>query len=57
MKAKVKVEAPGVEVRPAELTVPGVMTLNTPLGTWPRMYALKVSGESLPLKRWVRVKE
>jgi hypothetical protein len=57
MKTTVRVVAPGLEVTPAELTLPGVVTLKAPLETWPGMYALKVSGESLPLKRWVRVKE
>jgi hypothetical protein len=56
-QVRVEVEAPGLEVTPAELTLPGVVTLKAPLETWPGMYALKVSGESLPLKRWVRVKE
>jgi hypothetical protein len=56
-QARVKVEAAGLQVTPCELTLPGIIKLKATVGTRPGMYALKVAGETLPLKRWFRVKD
>ncbi|KKK62436.1 hypothetical protein LCGC14_3004360, partial [marine sediment metagenome] len=54
---RVRVEAPGLQVTPRELTLPGTVTVGASSDTWPGMYPLKVSGECLPLKRWFRAQQ
>ena len=55
--AVVKVQTPGLEVEPGELTLPGTIKVTAPADTVPGNYYLKVTGNCLPFKRWMEVKK
>jgi len=56
VETNVTVTAPGLEVDGAgEVTLPASVPLKVPEGTEPGKYFVSVSGDCLPLKRWVEV--
>jgi hypothetical protein len=52
----VTVSVPGLTVSPARLAVPGRFRLKVPPDAEPGWYPLKLSGDCLPVKRWIEVK-
>ena len=53
----VKVEAPGLSiVSPTEIGLPGDVWVSAPEGTVAGNYYVRVTGECLPLKRWIDIK-
>ena len=55
-RASATVAVPGLTRSPAEVAVPGQITIPVPQGTDKGYYALRVTGNCLPLKRWLHVK-
>ncbi len=57
VEPNVTVTAPGLEVDGSgEVTLPASVQIKVPEGTEPGKYFISVSGDCLPLKRWVEVK-
>jgi len=54
---RVQVEIAGLEVEPTEVQLPAGIGVNVRTDTLQGMYRLKVTGDCLPLKRWIQVKE
>jgi hypothetical protein len=49
------VAAPGLIATPMQLTVPGRIQVRAPVGTEPGWRFLRITGDCLPLKRWLHV--
>jgi hypothetical protein len=54
-QVNVKIEIPSLTVTPSEVVLPAAVEVMAPKNTLPGKYPLKVSGNCLPLKRWVTV--
>jgi len=54
-KSRIAVDAPGLEVAQAATSLPGTVTIRAPDGTAEGLYVLRVTGDCLPLKRWLAV--
>ncbi len=52
---KLRVTAPGLDATPTWLTLPGRVRLKAPANAEPGWYCLELSGDCLPLKRWIQV--
>ena len=46
---------PGMEAASSQLTLPATAAIQTTKGTVPGHYVLRVTGDCLPLKRWLEV--
>ncbi len=55
MKATATLTVPGLTPSPLEIAVPGHISLKVPNTVEPGWYPLTLSGDFLPLKRWIRV--
>ena len=49
------VSAPGLEVTPRKVALPGPVRIKVPNHVEPGHYPLRVAGDCLPLKRWLKV--
>ena len=52
---RVRIDVPGMEAASSQLTLPATAAIQTTKGTVPGHYVLRVTGDCLPLKRWLEV--
>ncbi len=53
--ASISASCPGILSASISLSIPGILRIHVPDNTLPGFYPLRLSGENLPLKRWIRV--
>jgi hypothetical protein len=51
----VRIDVPGIEASPRQADLPATAAIQTTKGTVPGHYVLRVTGDCLPLKRWLEV--
>ena len=52
---RVRFDVPGMEAASSQLTLPATAAIQTTKGTVPGHYVVRVTGDCLPLKRWLEV--
>ena len=52
---EVDIKVPGLQIETGHLTLPGEFTITVADNTMPGMYYIKITGDCLPLKRWIEV--
>jgi hypothetical protein len=52
---RVDVEMPGLELETTRLTLPGTVKAKAPDDIYPGQYYIRVTGNCLPLRRWITV--
>jgi hypothetical protein len=52
---RVRIDVPGLEASPSQATLPVTAAIEATKATVPGHYVLRVTGDCLPLKRWLEV--